>query len=434
MQAIKLIFAGLVISASLSLNTAAQSAADFARSRDFETKARASYKAGDFPAFLENVKQAGILRPNHPRLIYNLAAAYAVNGKMNDAIAVIKRLINMGLYFQLEKDRDFKSLGADGLASAVKLFEHNRQPVISSKRAFTLPDKELIPESIAFDSVTGRFYIGSIHKTKIVAVEKDGTAKDLSVPADGLWSVSGMKVDTERRILWACTTAFPQMKAFDPPNAGRSGIVKYDLATGRLLKKYLLPAGENHALGDLSLDSAGNVFASDSVAPNIYRIDTKKDVLELFINDPVFSSLQGLVLTNDEKTLFVADYSKGIFRVEMASKKITQIVPSENVTLLGIDGLYFSGGMLIGIQNGINPQRVAAIALNRDQTEATALRTLEANHPDFNEPTLGVLIGDELYFVANSQWPLVNEKGILVTEELREPVILKLGLRKKARP
>ena len=434
MQAIKFIFAGLVMLTGLSINIAAQSATNFAKSREFETKARASYKAGDFPSFLENVKQAGILRPNHPRLIYNLAAAYAVNGKVDDALGVIKRLVNMGLYFPIEKDDDFKSLGTEKLASVVRLFEQNKQPANSSTRAFTLSDKELIPESIAFAPVTGKFYIGSIHKAKIVAVEKNGTANDLSMPTDGLWSVSGMKVDAKRRILWACTTAFPQMKGFDPTNTGRSGIAKYDLKTGKLLKKYILPAGENHGLGDLTLDSAGNVYATDSVASNIYRIDAKKDELEVFMNDPIFSSLQGLTFTRDEKILFVADYSKGIFRIDMASKRITQVIPSENITLLGIDGLYYNDGMLIGVQNGINPHRVVAITLNRDQTGATTLRTLEANHPDFNEPTLGVLIGNELYYVANSQWPLVNDKGVLDTEKLREPVILKLSLKKRARP
>ncbi|MCA1642610.1 MAG: hypothetical protein LC785_11810 [Acidobacteria bacterium] len=55
--------------------------------------------------------------------------------------------------------------------------------------------------------------------------------------------------------------------------------------------------------------------------------------------------------------------------------------------------------------------------------------TLEANNPAFDEPTLGVLARDQFYFVANSQWGAIDEKGRLAPDEkLREPVVLKLKL------
>ena len=236
-----------------------------------------------------------------------------------------------------------------------------------------------------------------------------------------------MKVDARRRILWASTTAFPQMAGHSASDEGKAGVFKYDLATGKLLNKYLLPnTPEKHALGDLTVDKTGRVYATDSVAPVIYTIAPGGNSLEVFLRDPVFNSLQGLAFTKDEKILYVADYSKGIFRIDMPSKTITQIKPSQNVTLLGIDGLYFHGGNLIAVQNGVNPQRVILISLNRDKTEALATRTLEANHADFFEPTLGVMVENNFYYVANSQWPLVNEKGVLDKEKLREPVILKL--------
>ena len=102
--------------------------------------------------------------------------------------------------------------------------------------------------------------------------------------------------------------------------------------------------------------------------------------------------------------------------------------PDANVTLLGTDGLYFQTGKLIAIQNGINPNRVAAFTL--DGYRVTATTVLEANHADFLEPTLGAIIGGDFYYVANSQWPFVNEKAELQTAKLRNPVILKLSLRK----
>lgn len=126
--------------------------------------------------------------------------------------------------------------------------------------------------------------------------------------------------------------------------------------------------------------------------------------------------------------MYVADYSKGIFRVNMVTKQIVQLTPGDAVTLLGIDGLYYHRGTLIAIQNGISPQRVVGFRFSGDRIDQ--FTTLEANHADFMEPTLGTIVGDEFYYVANSQWPLVNEKAVLDEQKLTQPVVLKLNLKK----
>ncbi|NJM52386.1 MAG: hypothetical protein HC846_02720 [Blastocatellia bacterium] len=175
------------------------------------------------------------------------------------------------------------------------------------------------------------------------------------------------------------------------------------------------------------LNKKGDVFATDSISPYIYFIGSKTDKLEVFIKSDLFSSLQGATFTPDEKMMFVADYGKGIFKIEMQTKQITQLKPNKNVTLLGLDGFYFHQGKLIGIQNGINPQRIVSFTLNPQATEIIDFSTLEANHPDFNEPTLGAIVGNELFYVANSQW-IGQRKAELKSDKLKNPVILKLKL------
>lgn len=426
MQAIKFILAFLSFSI-LTIGVQAQTPADMAKAREFETRATAAHRSGDNPAFLENIKQADALRPNHPRLIYNLARAYALNNRPEESVKVIKRMISMGLFYRFEADPNLKDLGQEKLDYIKKIAEDNAKPVNASTKAFTIPDKEFIPEGITYDPVTKRFFVSSIHKAKIVAIDTAGNVTDFSTAADGLWSVSGMQVDAKKRILWACTTAFPQMKGYTPLMKGRSGIVKYDLNTGKILKKYVLDGGE-HALGDLILDSKGNVYATDSLGGGIYRIG-KDDVLEVFVKSDLLVSPQGLALTSGDKAMFVADYAKGLFKVDMATREVIQLKVDGNVTLLGIDGLYTrSGGSLLAIQNGVNPQRLIMVGIDPAGT-VRATVTREANHPDFMEPTLGVMVGNDLYYVANSQWPLVNEKAELDTAKLREPVILKLRLK-----
>ncbi len=408
----------------------AQTIAEMRESVKFERQAAADYKAKDYAKFLENMKRAADLRPNHARLLYNLADAYALNGKTDEALAVLEQLAKMDLFFAVEKDDDFKSLlDLPRFKTIQNEFALNQKAVNRSEKTFTIPNKDLITEGIAYDAAAKRFFVSSVHKRKIVAVDERGKVADFSSEADGLWSVSGMRVDDARKILWVTTTAFPQMQGFQKTDDGKSGVFKYDLRSGKLLKKYLLSnETAKHALGDLIIAKNGDVFVSDSGAPNIYRIESKKDELEVFVTSENFASLQGLAFSADEKILFAADYSKGIFRIGMADKKITQIAMDANTNPIGIDGIYFHRGNLIAIQNGFRPHRIARFFLNKERSAVTKSETLEANHADFNEPTLGVKVGSDFYYIANSQWALTNENGTLAEDKLKEPVILRLKL------
>jgi tetratricopeptide (TPR) repeat protein len=409
----------------------AQTAGEMSESVKFERQANADYQAKDYAKFLENLKRADQLRPNHARILYNLADAYALNGKTDEALAVLERLAAMDLFFAVEKDDDFKSLlGSQRFKTIQNQFALNQKAVNRSEKAFSLPQKDLITEGIAYDSESKRFFVSSIYKHKIVAVDANGKVADFSLSSDGLWSVSGMRVDEKRKILWVTTTALAQtLPDSQKTDDGKSGVFKYDLRNGKLLKKYLLPNTDGkHALGDLLIAKNGDVFASDSRQPNIYRIEAKKDELEIFLTSDNFASLQGLAFSPDEKLLFAADYSKGVFRIEMASKKISQIAMNANTNPIGIDGLYFYRGNLIAIQNGFRPFRVARFTLNKDFSAVTRSETLEANHAEMEEPTLGVIVGKDFYFLANSQQSLIGKDGKLAEDKLKEPVILRLKL------
>jgi sugar lactone lactonase YvrE len=57
-----------------------------------------------------------------------------------------------------------------------------------------------------------------------------------------------------------------------------------------------------------------------------------------------FVSPQGLDFAPDEKRLFVADYAKGVFVVDLLTKRYAPLAPAPDSTMLGIDGLYFYRG------------------------------------------------------------------------------------------
>lgn len=418
----------------IQLMSAAQAHADDdppKTARYYRQQAAAAYKAKDYPTAIENFKKAAELIPDHPTLLYNLACVNALAGRKSDALASLTQVAEMGLVMPAEKDTDLDAIkDTPEFRLILKRFEASKAPVNNSSAGFTIHEKGLITEGLAYDPADETFFVSSVHKRKILAIGKSGDVKVFAAEQDGLFSVLGMAVDAKRRLLWVASTAFPQMVNFKKEEDGTSAVFKFDLRTRRLLKKYVLSNTEKkHALGDLIIHSNGDVFATDSLSPAVYVIRPQRDEIELFLSDPRFGSPQGLAFSSDEQHLFMADYGTGLFDLDVRTKRVSHLAPLAGATLLGIDGLYFFKGSLIAIQNGVNPQRVVRVLLSRDLKRVEALEVLEANNPVFLEPTLGVIVKDTFYFIANSQWPLVDGNGKLAADDkLREPVVLKIKL------
>ncbi len=399
-------------------------------SRFYERQAIQAYQKKDFSAFLENMKQAERLHPNHPRLLYNLADAYAVNGKKDEVIFNLNKLAEMKLFYEPEKDDDFSTVkNAEEFQQVVRKFQANALPTGNGRTAFTVREKGLVIEGIAFDKQTKTFYLGSVAGRKILSVKGGGEAKVFADQSAGLWSVFGMKIDAKRRLLWATTSAHKQMPNLKEGEDGQAGIFAFDLKTGEVVKKYLLPnQPQPHLLGDLTIAPNGDIYAADSRAPVIYVVRKGKSEIEPFLESSDFGSLQGLDFSSEGKFLFVADYGKGIYKINLATRETMGLAAPENTTLLGIDGIYADGKDLIGIQNGVTPQRVVRLRLSKDSNKIERVEILEANNPAFDGVTLGVLSNRKFYFAANSQWNLLGDNGkFAAPDKLRDSGILEIN-------
>jgi hypothetical protein len=140
-------------------------------------------------------------------------------------------------------------------------------------------------------------------------------------------------------------------------------------------------------------------------------------------------SAQGLALTPDERWLYVAEYARGILRADLHSRSIELLPCPDTLAALGIDGLYWFGGALIGIQNGMTPARVVRLTLAPEGDRLLGAEVLERAHPLHAEPTLGTLVGRDFYYIANSQWERFGEEGgIAAPDSLKPPTILRLRL------
>jgi sugar lactone lactonase YvrE len=303
--------------------------------------------------------------------------------------------------------------------------------VLRSQAAFTLPERDLLTEGIAYDARTGAFFVGSVHHRKILRIDRSGHVAEFVAPArDGLWAPLGMRADSARRLLWVATAALPQMANYDTVDAGRSGLFAFDLATGALRGRYLLPRdGAPHALGDVAITRAGDVYASDSRAPAIYRVRAGSDTIEAFVRSPLLLSAQGMAFDAAERTMYVADYARGLLRVDLTTRDVQPVPARDGVLTLGLDGLYAVGDALVGVQNGVAPSRVVRLHLDGAGRRIVAADVLERARPDYVEPTLGVVVRGSLYYVANSQWERFRDDGTVEgADELQAPLVLRLPL------
>lgn len=408
------------------------------QSRELYQKALAAYNEGEYGDYLETMLKINGLRHNHPRVIYMVAGAFALNGQDADAVEWLNRLADMGLIAEPAEDDDFSSIrDTDEFAGVLERFAANAEPLGRSEVAFRIPGQgDFIPEGIAHDPLTGNFYVGSVYKRAIVEVLPDeARAFGAWERGDGLWSVFALSVDPARRVLWACSSAIEQTRWLDREEVGYAGVFKYDLTTRMVIKRYVLSNERGqHLFGDMTLAREGDVYVTDSAERSIYRID-RGGAFERWLETDRFASPQGIVFSEDERYLFVADYSHGVFRVELKNRAVERLSYPDDLVVMGIDGLAYYDGSLIAIQNGVRPHRVVRMRLSAEQDRIDDWEVLEANQADFEEPTLGLVVPDPagrgatFYYVANSHWGAFDREGRLRQDDDRTPpVILQFGL------
>jgi len=160
----------------------------------------------------------------------------------------------------------------------------------------------------------------------------------------------------------------------------------------------------------------------------LYFLPEGAETLRILADVGPLASPQGIAWSPDGQSLFVADYTQGIARVDVRDGAVRLLDVPQDAVVTGIDGLVWADGSLVGIQNGVRPHRVGRHRLDASLERIEEVTVLERGNPNFDEPTLGVRVGADLYFVANSQYRFVGDDGTLDLERLRPPVILRAPL------
>lgn len=288
--------------------------------------------------------------------------------------------------------------------------------------AFTIHEKDFIPEGIAYNAVDKSFYVGSIHKRKIVKITSHGVVSDfVKSNQDSIGMVIGLRIDEANQHLWVCNNEGEGIVG------GKAFVHQYDLSSGKLLMRYVIQGvGETHFFNDAVLAN-GQVYVSDSEFGTVYKIDPSKKSIELFYNANKLYYPNGITAIPDPNRLVVSAGS-GLVTIDLSTKEVSSI-PFGKYYIVGVDGLYYHNNTLLGIQNVTYPVSINQYYLNEKKDTITHADLLAVNDPAFDVPTTGAIVGDWFFFIANSHLSNYDKGTIKNPDLLQEVRIMKVKLK-----
>ena len=377
-------------------------------------------------ASLKRIQALRKERPGDGVLVFYQALMHVTLGERDAALELLRSLKGRKLGLIPVRDAGFDSVWDDPEFQKIsKALADDEPQTFASPVAFRLKDPKLIPEGIAYDAKGMRFFIGSIAQHKIVAAHAQELS-DFSNAADKLDAILGLAVDTTRKYLYAVTTNGFEESA---KKERRNAVVRYDLKDGRPMDRFVAP--DAMQLNDLAIATDGTLYVTDSQTGSLFRKKPEEKTLTKFGATGALRGANGIALAPDG-ALYVT-LSTGIARVDTTSGEPTRLPQPDTVVTGGIDGLYWHGGDLIGIQNSTNPGRVIRIALTNKGMQIAGVTVLQSHHhPEFDEPTTGAIAQGALYVIANSYVGHYQPEGTIKdAADLKSTAIIAVPLQGK---
>jgi len=344
-------------------------------------------------AEIARVEEALPKIPDRGAALFLLARRYARLGELQNALTLLKECIALREGFDPADSREFAPLRER--PEFVELVDQVHQQYAAVHRAriaFTVEERELFPEGLAADVSKHIFYMGSMHRKKIIKIMGRGEVSDFVRPdLYNLMPVGGVKVDPADHSVWAAT---------DPGEADRSELVHFD-ANGKLLERYPAPGPGPHDLNDLVLRNKQEIYLSDTFAHLTFRFDRSSHTFTpLAFPRPLFYP-NGITVSGNGNLLYVADLM-GVIAVDLRNNETREVDAGKGSTLAGIDGLYWYKGDLLGVQYGTGAFRVARFRLSADGLRVRQTEILEYRSPLVSFPTTGAIAEQNFYFIANT--------------------------------
>lgn len=259
----------------------------------------------------------------------------------------------------------------------------------------TIDPKHRLIEGVATDGST--IWVSSVLDRQILACSS--TCQTIATLPEGLHPL-GLAWDWGRKILWI---------AADCP--GVAGMAKCDRGAvvglspaGKLRYRFAPKAIAFHP-GDISASQSG-IFASDSQNGLVWGLLSARRAGLRAINRPGSGkSAQGNALAQSGTEVIVADYARGIGRIDLKTTATTWLPRRDGKPLRGVDGLIRCGNGYLGVYNREAPGRVLTIRMRPGGIEYGEL----VKDLAFPDPTQIAFDGKRLLVVADSGWEAIGK-------------------------
>lgn len=261
-----------------------------------------------------------------------------------------------------------------------------------------IPAEFGLVEGVAWDARSRQLFAGSVEDGALLVREGDHWRRAvLPFSTAGLF---GMAVDPRRGILWIASGVAGPTRRKD----AFRGLIGVSALGFEAVGLAPVPAGDLTAQpGDVAIAPDGSVYVSDGAAGGVYVCKPDCTQLELLVPKGTFRSAQGLAVSRDGRFLYVADYSRGLFKLDLKKPKLPVALSRQK----GIDGLIRYGDALIAIVNG-DGRKVIRISFD---AKGTPSEELLETPPGPGDPTLGTIADRKLIYVADAQWDRFDAAG-----------------------
>jgi hypothetical protein len=270
--------------------------------------------------------------------------------------------------------------------------------------------RELLIEGVAHHE--GRYFVSAVAARTIFRVEA-GKLVPFLQPDPATGAIFGLAVDAPRGVLWAAESWGADL----PGGSGeaRTGLLKVSLADGRILARYPAPSGDAKQFGDVVVDPAGAVYASDGGTGAIWIVapgGRGEPRLELVSRPKGVTSAQGMVLCPLD-VMVVSDYATGLHRIELAGGA-SRPLKVTGLKVAGLDGLVSLGVRdhldAIATYNGAQPYRLMRLTISADCNRLEASETLLKGDA-VRDVALATPAPGGVIVVMGSQWSAWTEDG-----------------------
>ncbi|HYC02032.1 MAG TPA: hypothetical protein VED40_01990 [Azospirillaceae bacterium] len=404
----------VLLAAALLLTPPAQAQSPF-------EAARTAYNAGRYEEFLGIIRRVERASPGNPNLLTQIARGEARLGRSEAALAALTSVADAGATADT-KLPDFEPLSAlPGWADLAARLEANARPAGTAEIAFRLRQGGRSAEGIAADPATGTTYLGDLAGGTLAVRTSGGQETVWPFPAElKVKSTVGLRVDPERRSLWACATT--EGASAEKADDGQA-LVELSLAPLAVTRALPFPAdGKPHFCNDIAL-VGGTVVVTDSDGGAVWKVAGETLAPLVAAGGLIYPN--GVASAPDGRHAYVAHFG-GLSRVSPADGKAEPVTAPAGATLVGIDGLVPApGGGLLAVQNGFAPARLVRLSLSADGASVSKLEVLAAARPEFAVPTTVAVSGDAALLIANSQLDQLDKKP---RPELAPTLVLRVKL------